>query len=142
MENDTYCWRCNAALEELILPLSRREECPQCGADQHACKLCQNYEPNTSAACKEERAEPPSNKETANFCDYFVPRSGGSHSSQNDKNTALDALNALFGEESNEQTADDPALQADTLPNSQNKNDCPQTAAKKSAEAEWKRLFD
>ncbi len=56
--NEAYiCWRCGAALVELILPMSRREECKACAADQHVCKLCRHYAPNLSDACSEERAE-------------------------------------------------------------------------------------
>jgi hypothetical protein len=70
------CWKCGAGLKGVILPLSRREVCAACGADQHVCKLCRHYDSRVADMCREERAESVSNKERANFCDYFNPMPG------------------------------------------------------------------
>jgi len=70
-----YCWRCGESLKNLILPLSRREECAECGAEQHVCKLCKNNDPRRSSGCNEDLAEDILDKESANFCDYFAPSS-------------------------------------------------------------------
>jgi len=56
--------------------VGRREECPACGADLHACRQCRFYEPGAHNDCREPQAELVTEKETANFCDYFEPASG------------------------------------------------------------------
>ncbi len=127
MNTEYNCWRCAAALEELILPMSRREECRHCGADQHVCKLCMHYA-DTSIECSEERAEPPSNKEAANFCDYFSPQSGLQNITLDKEQAALQELNALFGDAPEPAKVEPEDAEAST-------------GASSDAEAELKRLF-
>lgn len=92
------CWKCGATLVAVILPMSRREECPNCSADQHVCRLCRFYDTAVADACREDRAEQVSDKERANFCDYFAPQEGAfkalSHAGD-----ARAQLAALFGDE-------------------------------------------
>ena len=116
--NDVYhCWSCGAALTGLILPMSRREECPACSADQHVCKLCRHFDPAISDACREDRAERVTDKERANFCDYFEPAahvaSSGSSAAEKD---VEEQLAALFGDappaDKPEADSDDAALDA------------------------------
>jgi len=71
MSYEYACWNCGKVLKDLILPLSRREECAKCGVDIHICKMCKHYSKDREQFCSEERAEPPSDIEKANFCDYF-----------------------------------------------------------------------
>jgi hypothetical protein len=97
MENR--CWRCGAGLAMDLLPLRREEVCPACDADLHGCKLCRFFNPSLSDACDEPIAGDVSNKERANFCDYFKPSPHafrGTGSQVGDKERA--ALAALFGE--------------------------------------------
>ena len=70
MSNEFICWKCQESLIHVILPMSRREECDNCQADQHVCNMCLYYE---AGRCNEERAEHISDTERANFCDYFKP---------------------------------------------------------------------
>ncbi|WJG10055.1 hypothetical protein [Aliiglaciecola sp. LCG003] len=98
MNDSLTCWKCGAGLGNVILPMSRREECPQCAADQHVCKMCEEYD--GKGGCNEPRAEQVSDTEKANFCDYFSP--SGKHFNVVTNQKALDAkaqLAALFGEE-------------------------------------------
>jgi hypothetical protein len=76
MNEGLVCWKCGAELKGVILPLSRREVCAACNAEQHVCKLCRHYDPRAADMCREERADTVSNKERANFCDYFAPAAG------------------------------------------------------------------
>lgn len=98
--NDLYhCWKCGAALTGLILPMSRREECLACNADQHVCKLCRHFDPAISDACREDRAEGVTDKERANFCDYFEPASLVASSGSAAAETDIEGqLAALFGD--------------------------------------------
>ena len=98
MSHELICWKCGASLAHAILPLSRRETCKQCEAEQHVCRLCRFFKEHASDQCTEDRAEQVSNKELANFCDYFDPKPGawqaGTDTAQQ---KAADDLAALFG---------------------------------------------
>jgi hypothetical protein len=80
------------------LPLTRRDICKQCNADLHACKLCEFYDLSKAKHCREPIAEEVSDKQRANFCDYFKPKEGmysDKHLSEAEKAKAK--LDALFG---------------------------------------------
>lgn len=96
------CWHCDKALEAVILPMSRREVCGACGADQHVCKMCVFFNGSGRGGCKEDRAEWLSDRERANFCDYFKPCEKGADSGSNTYSAneqALAELADLFGDE-------------------------------------------
>lgn len=95
MSYEYACWRCGKVLKDLILPLSRREECAKCGADIHICKMCKHYNKDRAQFCSEERAEPPADVEKANFCDYFELLPNNPSKLRGD---ALDELAQLFGD--------------------------------------------
>ena len=76
MSKNLVCWKCGLGLVDLILPMSRREECSACEADQHVCRLCKHYAGQLANQCREDRAEFIADKERANFCDYFAPKTG------------------------------------------------------------------
>jgi hypothetical protein len=92
------CWKCGASIAELSLPLSRLDECKKCGAELHACKLCEFYNVTVAKHCRETIAEEVKDKERANFCDYFKPRPGAySNAGQDAASKAKSDLEALFG---------------------------------------------
>jgi hypothetical protein len=68
------CWNCGYSLAALSLPLQRLDECKQCHAELHVCKLCEFYSTAVAKHCREPIAEEVKDKERANFCDYFKPR--------------------------------------------------------------------
>lgn len=91
------CYQCGKPLSGLILPLSRREECRHCSAQMHCCRMCLHYQPHRQQWCAEERAEPPSSQQLANFCDYFALNTQAWAGDQPDPNAdALDKLSSLF----------------------------------------------
>ncbi|HEX5057538.1 MAG TPA: hypothetical protein VFX02_13710 [Gammaproteobacteria bacterium] len=99
MNKGLSCWKCGAELKGVILPLSRRELCAACGADQHVCKLCRHYDLRVADMCREDRAEQVSDKERANFCDYFDPMPGAYKPAQAAGAAAAQRqLAELFGE--------------------------------------------
>lgn len=96
MSDDFKCWKCGMALQDVILPMSRREECAKCGADQHVCKMCAFY---SRGRCDEDRAESVSDDERANFCDYFKPAGDAYRAADLEKaREAKRQLAALFGD--------------------------------------------
>ena len=92
------CWKCGASLAGVPLPLSRRAECPACHAELHVCRLCRYYDARVNAQCTEDRAEEVREKERANFCDYFKPKSGAYTARDSAKTRAAQAaVDALLG---------------------------------------------
>lgn len=97
MNDPLVCWKCGAPLD-VEGHFARLEACHQCGAELHACVMCVFHEPHRSDACGEERAEPPSVKDRANFCDYFQPRPDAFRGrAAPTETTARSQLDALFG---------------------------------------------
>lgn len=86
------CFECG---HEMIFPYppGRRDECPKCGADVHACRNCKNYDRNSYNECREPQADVVKEKDRANFCDYFTPGAGGAPvDKQKDLRSAAEAL--------------------------------------------------
>lgn len=79
-----------------MLPFRRDEVCPGCNADLHVCKLCTFYNTAVADACDEPIAAAVSNKERANFCDYFKPSTRAWHGAA-DSSRVRAELDALFG---------------------------------------------
>lgn len=95
---DLVCWKCGHSLSEYTLPLRRLEECRQCHAELHVCKLCEWYSTAVAKHCREPIAEEVKDKERANFCDYFKPRPDAYSTAGVDEATkAKSQLDALFG---------------------------------------------
>ena len=74
VSHDLVCWKCGAALAALSLPLRRLEECPQCRAELHVCRMCVEYDTSIAKHCREPTADEVQDKTRANFCDHFKPR--------------------------------------------------------------------
>ena len=98
MAHDLVCWKCGAPLAELTLPLRRLEECPQCHAELHVCRMCIEYDTRVAKHCREPTAEEVNDKTHANFCDHFKPRAAAftpPNTAEVDK--ARTELEKLFG---------------------------------------------
>lgn len=101
MTHNIACYRCGASLSELSLPLSRRDQCPDCNADLHVCKMCISFDSNVPRKCREDGAEDVTEKERPNFCDWFKPSDKAfDPMRKSDADAANDALAALFGDDS------------------------------------------
>lgn len=111
MNTEIECYRCGTSLAALSLPFSRRDECPQCSAHLHVCRMCEFYDPAAVAQCLEDDAEEVREKDKVNFCEWFRPRPGAfdlQGARQAEKAKA--GLAALFGEGTGEQGDDDDSL--------------------------------
>lgn len=92
------CWKCGASLAALSLPLMRLDICKICNAELHVCKLCEFYDLSKAKHCREPIAEEVRDKERANFCDYFKPRTGAFLSqAQTEAERARSELEKMFG---------------------------------------------
>ena len=112
-----FCWSCHLSIADEPLPLSTYAECRQCRAQLHCCRQCQHFNPQLRVDCDESRAESHTDREKANFCDWFKLRSEFVESDE----TTLAAdhrveLNALFGTDSGlRETPSDGRTQLDNL---------------------------
>ncbi len=89
------CYRCGNSLDDLPVPIGRRESCSKCGFDVKVCKNCVHYDINSYNECREPMAERVVDKEKSNTCDYF--RLGaGVKESQDAAAAALKRLDDLF----------------------------------------------
>lgn len=91
------CWKCGASFADLSLPLQRLDQCRQCGAQLHVCRLCQFYSPAVAKQCRETIADEVKEKERANFCGYFSPRPSAFVDAGQASAKARSELETLFG---------------------------------------------
>lgn len=100
MSNNLACYRCGESLAALSLPLSRRDQCPQCSADLHVCKMCRHFDATLPRQCREDGAEDVKEKERPNFCDWLLPSEHAFNPNRkSDADAAQSALDALFNED-------------------------------------------
>ena len=98
MKPATYtCWKCNAALVEMLLPVPRLAKCKACNADLHVCRMCSFYDTTVSNQCREPIAEKVNDKQRSNFCGYFQPATLVRPGTDGGKQSAQNQLDALFG---------------------------------------------
>ena len=92
----TACYQCGENLEwEEFVPRTR--ECPSCYASVRCCRMCKFYDKSCYNECREPSAERVTDKEKANFCDYFKLRQGGGGTIEgDDKKSLLEQADALF----------------------------------------------
>jgi len=71
------CFKCGKQLSDsLKILVSRSDTCPSCMSDIRSCKMCQFYDPKSYNECREPNADRITEKEKANFCDYYKINSG------------------------------------------------------------------
>jgi hypothetical protein len=91
------CFACNASIELASGErVGFRDTCSACDADLHACRNCDHHDPSAHNQCRESNAEWVSDRERANYCDYFTlgDRAGGAAESA--KKGTLSELDRLF----------------------------------------------
>jgi len=120
MSESYTCWKCGGALQELLLPLPRHEECPHCRAQLHVCRMCLYFDTAAPQQCREPIADNVTDKQRANFCGYFQinPQAYADPSDQTADSGKLDALfgGGASGEASKTSTSEDESgMQLDQL---------------------------
>jgi hypothetical protein len=92
-----HCGACGTAIElgsgERV---GFRDVCARCNGDLHACRNCAHHDPGAYNECREPSAERVSDRERANRCEWFAPRTGEATGRRDPKAGAQDALDALF----------------------------------------------
>lgn len=89
---------CHQCQRELKIEghIARTDECPHCGADIHCCLNCANYDPHAHNKCREPQAEWVTDREKANFCDFFIPNTLSSGTVKNPASDPRSAFDNLF----------------------------------------------
>lgn len=64
------CHNCNTEITTVKI-LSRSDTCPNCDSDLRCCLNCTFYDTFSYNECKENQAERITEKDKANFCDFF-----------------------------------------------------------------------
>ncbi len=91
----TGCGQCGHRLDIVGNQVGRRDLCPNCEAELHACRHCRHFDLSVAKGCKEPFAEVPSDKDSANFCELFQIGEGGLHAAEK-KAELLTAAELLF----------------------------------------------
>lgn len=90
------CYKCEQVLDIIVnKDLGRSDNCNGCFASLRCCMMCKFYDTSAYNECREPTAERILDKEKANFCDHFKVSDGNSDN-ESQKDSALDAANALF----------------------------------------------
>jgi hypothetical protein len=89
------CQACGTAID-LPEPIGRRETCPSCDADLHACVQCTFYDPSAPNQCREPEADRVLSKDQANFCELFRLSGAEPSGRSGEAEAARAKLEALF----------------------------------------------
>ena len=65
------CIFCGEEVELALRKVGRRDECPHCGRDLHACLQCRFHDRSYHNQCRENQAAIVTDKEQSNFCEFF-----------------------------------------------------------------------
>lgn len=94
------CWSCgkSTGLEGRVM---KTDYCPECQADQRCCRGCRHFDPHAPKQCREPIDKTITNKEKANFCDWFQVRQAVQKGGQiiregNSKDSRKRAFDDLF----------------------------------------------
>ena len=91
------CYKCSSPLSDSFkIMVGRSDTCPKCMADIRCCKMCQFYDPKAYNECREPNADRITEKEKANFCDYYKFGPGGAGDAEKQRQDALAKAAALF----------------------------------------------
>ena len=88
------CFQCGEE-QELEGKVMRQDACPSCHLSLHCCRNCRLHDRSAHNECREPVAEWVSNKESANFCEFFEP-GGGVEGHGSTVASARDAFDKLF----------------------------------------------
>jgi predicted RNA-binding Zn-ribbon protein involved in translation (DUF1610 family) len=98
-DRETWCAACRRPFD-LKRRTVRRDECPHCGAELHACVNCRHFDARYVRGCQEPSAvaeEAVRDTGRANFCQWFDHRRGQPAAGGASPVEAKAAFDALFG---------------------------------------------
>jgi hypothetical protein len=96
MDRTAACAFCGKMIHLLDGRVGRLEDCPSCGKYLHCCMQCGFYDRSYHNQCRENQAPLVSDKENANFCEFFNFGRDVAKEKQ-DIDDAMKKLEGLFG---------------------------------------------
>jgi len=94
--SEVKCFKCEYPVTlEAMKDVNRYENCTKCNASIRSCMMCSFYDTSSYNDCREPTADRITDKEKANFCDFFK-LSNSSHTNKNKKIETMSAAAALF----------------------------------------------
>lgn len=90
------CWSCGAE-NETPDPIPRDSECRECRRDLRCCMACRFYDTAYNNSCREPDADPVTDKDRRNFCEFFSYGPTGKAAAPPRADDARKRLDALFG---------------------------------------------
>ena len=98
------CHHCGRELQLFSAKVERTAGCPYCHSDLKCCLNCRLHDPGANNQCREPQAEWQSDKDKANFCEFFEFRevspldaAGAGRRAAERDSKARAAFDALFG---------------------------------------------
>jgi hypothetical protein len=97
------CHHCGRELQLFSGKVERTAGCPYCHSDLKVCLNCRLHDPGANNQCLEPQAEWQTDKDKANFCEFFEFREvslltqPGLGGTQSEEKRARAAFDALFG---------------------------------------------
>ena len=104
------CFYCSTDIQT-DQKITRQQTCPSCGQPLHCCRNCRFYDEAAYHQCRETEAEWVSDKQAANFCDYFEPGGGREDKKSLGREAAEEKWKRMLGDLENQETggSNDPA---------------------------------
>lgn len=91
------CHKCGKPLSDTFkILVGRGDTCPSCMANIRCCKMCQFFDPKSYNECRESNADRVTEKEKANFCDYYKIGGGGAIDAEKARQEQMAKAAALF----------------------------------------------
>lgn len=81
---------------EFHIKVMRKDTCPHCGRDLHACVQCRFYDPGYHNQCREPKSEMVRDREKANLCGHFQFGAGTGRRQEEKKEDVRKKLDELF----------------------------------------------
>ncbi len=108
------CWHCGIHLKDIVLPIERSAQCPQCRVDLHVCRMCRHYDTRYTSNCAHQLADKVLEKDRVNHCTYLRARHNAYEADDDrDGRDNRDALEALFGGEATRDAVESAASRAE-----------------------------
>ena len=89
------CYFCGKEIESKGRVM-RKDICPHCQRDLHACVQCRFHDPGYHNQCREPKAEMIRDRERANLCEFFEFGGGQAKASHSELEVSRRKLEGLF----------------------------------------------
>jgi DNA-directed RNA polymerase subunit RPC12/RpoP len=75
-EKHHFCFICGNEIDFDRIKMQRTDTCPHCGADLHACKNCEHWDPGLPNQCRARVTDYIADRDKNNHCTQFTFKDG------------------------------------------------------------------